>query len=53
VGQTWVFGSPPYWLTQPQKAFVAVRSWTWTSSPMTGWYFAKTSDESAVAVDMI
>src|SRR5690242_905443 len=37
---------------QPQNAFVSVRSWTWTSSPMTGWYFAKISGASAVIVDI-
>jgi hypothetical protein len=34
-------------LTQPQKALEAVISWTWTSSPMTGWYLARISGESA------
>src|SRR5271154_4550561 len=52
VGQTCVFGSPPYWFTQPQKAFDSVSSCTWTSSPITGWYLARTSGERAVAVDI-
>src|SRR5277367_517 len=53
VGQTCVFGSPPYRFTHPQKAFDSVSSCTWTSSPITGWYFARTSGESRVAVDII
>src|ERR1700685_822774 len=53
VGQTWVLGSPPYSLRQPQKALGCGRSWTWTSSPMTGWYLARTSGESAEIVDII
>src|SRR6266700_5698821 len=52
VGQTCVFGSPPYLFTQPQNAFDSVRSWTWTSSPITGWYLARTSGDSAVMVDI-
>src|SRR5665213_329849 len=50
VGQTWVLGSPPYSLRQPQKALDCVSSWTWTSRPMTGWYLSRTSGESAVGV---
>src|SRR3982751_2429608 len=36
TGQTWVFGGAPNAVEQPQKIFVLVRSWAWTSSPMTG-----------------
>src|SRR5579872_1519451 len=40
TGQTFVFGDAPKLVGQPQKIFVAVASWTWTSSPITGSYFA-------------
>ena len=36
TGQTLVFGGAPKLVGQPQKILVAVASWTWTSSPMTG-----------------
>ena len=36
TGQTLVLGSSPNRLRQPQNSFVAVRSWQWTSRPMTG-----------------
>src|SRR5579863_5105587 len=49
TGQMFVLGAEPKWLAHPQKALVAVRSWTCTSSPMTGSYLARTSGESAVA----
>src|SRR5579862_4528523 len=52
VGHVCVFGSPPYLLTQPQNAFVSVKSWTCTSSPITGWYLARISGEIAVIVDI-
>src|SRR5580704_2928769 len=39
TGHTFVFGGLPNWVEQPQKIFVLVRSWTCTSSPMTGSYF--------------
>jgi hypothetical protein len=36
TGQTWVLGSAPsYAVEQPQNIFDAVRSWQWTSMPMT------------------
>src|ERR1039458_8876391 len=38
TGHTLVFGGLPNWVEQPQKILVLVRSWTWTSSPMTGSY---------------
>src|SRR6185312_4231237 len=50
TGQTLVFGAEPKRFTQPQKALVSVRSWTWTSSPMTGSYLAKISGERLNAV---
>src|SRR5437879_53535 len=49
TGQTLVFGGSPKRVEQPQKIFVFVRSWTWTSRPMTGSYFARISD----AMDMV
>src|SRR5688572_22059010 len=36
TGHTCSFGSAPNSLTLPQKSLVAVLSWTWISSPMTG-----------------
>ena len=50
TGQTLVFGSEPKLFAQPQKTLVAVRSWTWTSSPMTGSYLARISGERLNAV---
>ena len=50
TGQTLVFGGAPKRLAQPQKALVSVRSWTWTSSPMTGSYLARISGEMVTAV---
>src|ERR1035441_6787750 len=49
TGQTFVLGSEPNRLAQPQKALVAVSSCTWTSSPMTGSYLARTSDDNVAA----
>src|SRR6266849_3006539 len=43
TGQTLVFGGSPKRVEQPQKILVRVRSWTWTSRPITGSYFARTS----------
>ena len=36
TGQTWVFGSAPNAVEQPQNILDAVFSSTWTSSPSTG-----------------
>ena len=36
TGQTWVLGSAPKVVAQPQNIFVAVPSSTWTSRPITG-----------------
>ena len=36
VGQTWVLGSAPNSVEQPQNIFVTVPSSTWTSRPSTG-----------------
>src|SRR5260370_39831741 len=43
TGQTLAFGGSPKRVEQPQKIFVRVSSWTWTSKPMTGSYLASTS----------
>src|SRR5580698_9221220 len=50
TGQTLVLGGDPKRLTQPQKALVSVRSWTWTSRPMTGSYLARISGATVAAV---
>ena len=36
VGQTWLLGSAPNAVEQPQNILVFVPSSTWTSRPMTG-----------------
>ena len=36
TGQTWVLGSAPNTVEQPQNILVAVFSSTWTSRPITG-----------------
>src|SRR6266404_4161901 len=41
TGQTLLLGAAPNCVEQPQKILLAVRSWTWTSSPITGSYFAR------------
>src|SRR5690606_33013910 len=43
TGHTWVFGSAPNSVGQPQNILVAVESSTWTSMPSTGSYRATTS----------
>ncbi|SLI92073.1 Uncharacterised protein [Mycobacteroides abscessus subsp. abscessus] len=43
TGHTWVFGSAPKSVGQPQNILVAVESSTWTSMPSTGSYRATTS----------
>src|SRR5579862_77173 len=53
TGQMLVLGSEPNRLAQPQKALVAVRSCTWTSSPITGSYLAMMSGDTAAAADMV
>src|ERR1700756_3339065 len=50
TGQTLVFGGSPKRVEQPQKIFVRVRSWAWTSSPITGSYFASNSGVTADSV---
>src|SRR5882757_7109612 len=52
TGQTFVFGGSPKRVEQEQKIFEAVSSCTWTSSPMTGSYFARTSSEIDTLVAM-
>src|SRR6202795_842792 len=50
TGHTFVFGGSPKRVEHEQKIFDAVSSCTWTSSPMTGSYFASTSSETAEVV---
>ena len=37
TGHTWVLGSAPNVVEQPQNIFDAVLSSMWTSRPITGW----------------
>src|SRR5437660_12269734 len=53
TGQTFVFGGSPKRVEQEQKILVVVRSWTCTSRPMTGSYFARTAAEMSETVDII
>src|SRR5580658_5259764 len=41
TGQTLVLGGVPKRVEQEQKILDTVRSWTWTSSPITGSYLAR------------
>src|SRR5437667_6491204 len=50
TGHTLVFGGSPKRVEHEQKIFEAVSSCTWTSSPMTGSYFASKSSETAGVV---
>ena len=50
TGQTFWFGGAPKLVGHPQKIFVRVASWTCTSSPITGSYFASTSGETGAAM---
>src|ERR1017187_1777158 len=50
TGHTFVFGGSPKRVEHEQKIFDAVSSCTWTSSPMTGSYFASRSSETAGVV---
>src|SRR5580692_13070765 len=50
TGQTFVFGGSPNRVEHEQKIFDSVSSCTWTSSPMTGSYFASKSSEMAGVV---
>jgi hypothetical protein len=45
TGQTLVFGGSPKRVEQEQKILVAVSSWMWTSSPMTGSYLARAATD--------
>src|ERR1700760_739335 len=53
TGQIFVLGGAPNLFEQPQKALVLVSNCTWTSSPMTGSYFARTSGDTlaVIAID--
>src|SRR6266436_8205066 len=50
TGHTLAFGGSPKRVEHEQKIFDAVSSCTWTSSPMTGSYFASKSSETAGVV---
>src|SRR4051794_34103544 len=50
TGQTFWFGGAPKLVGQAQKILVRVASWTCTSSPITGSYFANTSGGSGAAM---
>src|SRR5438046_6872965 len=52
TGHTFVFGGSPKRVEHPQKIFVAVSSWTWTSSPITGSYFSRAGAEDSTDVAM-
>jgi hypothetical protein len=47
-----VLGGDPNRVEQEQKILVAVKSWTCTSSPMTGSYFVWAATESAGVVSI-
>src|SRR3981189_1934735 len=47
AGPPFVFGGSPKRVEHEQKIFDAVSSCTWTSSPMTGSYFARRTSETA------
>ena len=53
TGQTLVFGRSPKCVEQEQKILVAVSSWTWTSSPMTGSYLDPAARETSVVATII
>src|SRR5271157_2974760 len=50
TGHTFVFGGSPNRVEHEQNIFDAVNSCTWTSSPMTGSYFARRASETAGVV---
>ena len=43
TGSTWELGSAPKRAEEVENIFVSVASSTWTSMPITGSYFSKTS----------
>src|ERR1035438_9919968 len=53
TGHTLVFGGLPNWVEQPQKILVLVRSWTWTSSPMTGSYLDRVATGASGVVTIL
>src|SRR5208337_996495 len=50
TGHTFVFGGSPKRVEHEQNIFDAVSSCTWTSSPMTGSYFASRFSDTAEVV---
>src|SRR5579871_3315806 len=53
TGQTLVLGASPKRFAQEQNIVLAVRSWTWTSSPMTGSYLPRAAMAGWDVVAMI
>src|ERR1017187_2818950 len=53
TGQTLLFGGSPNWVEQAQKILVRVRSWTWTSNPMTGSHLERAPTRTPGVVDMM
>src|SRR5215470_622707 len=53
TGHTFVLGGSPKRVEHEQKILLAVRSWTWTSSPITGSYFARTEVDAFANVAMM
>src|SRR5579872_2939749 len=53
TGQTLVLGGSPKRFAQEQNILLAVRSWTWTSSPMTGSYLSRAAMAGWDVVAMI
>src|SRR5690349_19948805 len=53
TGQTFVFGGSPKRVEQEQNTLAVVRSWTCTSRPMTGSYFARMAAALSETVDII
>src|SRR4029077_11570480 len=53
TGQTFVFGGGPKPVAQPQNIWVRVPSWTCTSSPITGSYFAMSSGAARSVANLL
>src|ERR1017187_4417144 len=51
TGHTLALGGAPKLVGQPQKILVAVASWTWTSSPITGSWRAIISGVAAAMAE--
>src|SRR5271169_385653 len=53
TGQTLLLGGAPKAAEHEQKILLRVRSWTWTSSPITGSYLARAPTAVAEVVTII